>query len=202
MRKGGIRAPAYLTPYFRAERRHKGGLGSLLWEDVRAQEVRFAAVLRNCPLGGLHVLDVGCGRGDLLRYLRARGVFPGAYTGIEAEGAAAPSVRGDERTHCRILKADFVEAPEVLAVGADVIVFSGSLNLLSSWQFYRTLRIAWAATRKRLVFNFLDSPTLAGTPWLKWHRPRNVVAFARRAARTVVVDDGYEDGDCTVVMRR
>jgi hypothetical protein len=150
----------------------------------------------------LHLLDVGCGRGDLLRYLRAHGVFPARYTGIEAPGAVVPFGRRIRGTPCRLLEADFLETPEALAVGADAVVFSGSLNLLTSPQFYRTLEAAWAATSRWLVFNFLDSPTLAGAAWLKWRRRDRVLAFAHRSARFVVMDHTYEDGDCTVVLRK
>ena len=65
-----------------------------------------------------------------------------------------------------------------MSVGADVVIFSGSLNLLSSRQFYRSIRDGWAATRGWLAFNFLCSPELADAPWLTWHRPASVLAFA------------------------
>ena len=193
--------PSYLTPYVEARRRHKSGVRSLLWEDLRAQEVRFAAILRNCPLGGLHVLDVGCGRGDLLRYLETRDVLPARYTGIEAHGAG-PFRPLKRRTPSSILEADFVDTKDALLVGADAVVFSGSLNLLSSRQFFGVLDAAWAATSQWLVFNFLDSPALAGAAWLKWHHRGRVLGFAERFARFVVMDHTYEDGDCTVVMRK
>jgi hypothetical protein len=83
-----------------------------------------------------------------------------------------------------------------------VIVFSGSLNLLSSREFYRSLDVAWRATRRWLAFNFLCSPDLAGAKWLKWRQRSRVVAFARRGDPAAVVDDGYEKGDCTVVMKK
>jgi hypothetical protein len=76
------------------------------------------------------------------------------------------------------------------------------LNLLPCRQFYGALRAAWAATGLYLAFNFLDSPALTGARWLRWHRRETVVAFAKRFARRVIVDHGYEEGDCTVVMRR
>jgi SAM-dependent methyltransferase len=196
------KVPLYLTPYLKARRRHPRGVRSLLWEDRRAQEVRFAAILASCPMDGLHVLDVGCGHGDLLTYLRAHGVFPARYTGIEAPGVVGRFARRPDHEGSRIIGADFVREPEVLEVGADVLVFSGSLNLLPSSQFYRTLRAAWAATGHWLVFNFLDSNALTGSRWLKWHRRVTVLAFAARHAKRVIVADTYEDGDCTVVMRK
>ena len=192
----------YLAPYLKACRLNRGGVRSLLWEDRRAQEVRFEAIARSCPMDGLHVLDVGCGHGDLLTYLRAHGVFPARYTGVEAAGPSRRFARLRRQENVRIIAEDFVRAPGVLDVGADAVVFSGSLNLLRSPEFYRIVRLAWAATGQYLAFNFLDSHVLTGARWLRWHRRETVVRFAEGLARSVIVDHSYEDGDCTIVMRR
>jgi hypothetical protein len=87
-------------------------------------------------------------------------------------------------------------------VGADVVIFSGSLNLLSSKQFYRSVRHGWQATKSWLAFNFLCSPDLAGARWLTWHRRDAVLALAARLGATTRTEDGYEAGDCLVVMRK
>jgi len=192
--------PGYLRPYLRARRAR--GVASLLWDDRRAQRVRFEAIARICPLAGAHVLDVGCGRADLLRFLLARGIAPSRYTGLEAQPWLAREARAALVGEGRIVVADFVRQPAKLRVGADAIVFSGSLNLLSSAQFYRALERAWAATGRWLVFNFLSSPMLTGDECLMWRRRDSVLAFARKAAATVRVDEGYEDGDCSVSMKK
>jgi SAM-dependent methyltransferase len=193
-------APDYLRPYHDA--RHARGRRSLLWLEPEGQEVRFEAIARHCPLAGLTVLDAGCGRADFLGYLRARGIFPAHYTGLEALPWLARAARRKGYSDCRILEGDFVRQPEALRAGADVIVFSGSLNLLPSRPFYRALRAAWAAAPRWLVFNFLSSPEQAAADWLFWHRPERVLAFARSTGAKVHTDDTYLEGDCTVVMRR
>jgi SAM-dependent methyltransferase len=153
-------------------------------------------------MDGLHVLDVGCGNGDLLTYLRSHDVFPERYTGLDAPNLVGKVARFRGQEGVRFIAADFVKAPQALEVGADVVVFSGSLNLLPSYEFYKTVKAAWAATGRSLAFNFLDSPVLTDGGWLKWHRRPTVVAFAKRSARRVIVDGTYEEGDCTVVMRK
>lgn len=192
----------YLVPYVQARLRKATGMDALLWEDLRSQQIRFEAIARLCPLAGLRVLDVGCGEADLLGYLRARGVVPSHYTGLEAQPWLARAARRKRYDHCSILEGDFVKEPAMLDVGADVLIFSGSLNFLPSRLFYRALGAAWAATRRWLVFNFLSSPGLAGAEGLRWHHRDAVLAFARRRTASVRSDDGYEDGDCTVVMRK
>jgi hypothetical protein len=192
--------PGYLRPYVRARRAR--GVAALLWDDRRSQRVRFEAIARICPLAGLHVLDVGCGKADLLRFLHARGIAPASYTGLEAQPWLAREARAALVGEGRIIVGDFVRRPSKLRTGADAILFSGSLNLLSGAQFYRALERAWAATGRWLVFNFLSSPMLAADECLMWRRRESVLAFARKAARFVRVDEGYEDGDCTVAMKK
>ena len=196
------RVAAYLKPYRRADVRRGRGVDALLWEDERAQTVRFEALARNCPLHGRRVLDVGCGRADLLGFLRERGIRPSSYVGLEAQPWLARAARRRRYPRSAIVEADFLEDPRTLDVGADVLVFSGSLNFLPSRAFYRALNLAFAATREAVAFNFLCSPVLAGLRPLTWHRKATVVAFARRLDPKARLDDGYEDGDATVVMRK
>lgn len=195
-----MKSPLYLRPYVRA--RKLAGMHTLLWEDVSAQETRFDAIVSHCRFAGLRVLDVGCGRADLLAFLRWRDIIPAHYTGLEALPWLARAARRRGYPNCSIVRGDFVQDPSALEVGADVIVFSGSLNLLSSRDFYRTLDAAWRATGRWLAFNFLCSPDLAGATFLKWRHRGRVLAFAERAGAVTAVDDGYEKGDCTVVMRK
>jgi hypothetical protein len=149
------------------------------------------------------VLDVGCGKADFFDFLIRRGVVPARYTGLEAQRWLARAARGKRRpAEASIVEADFVKQPAKLRVGADAIVFSGSLNLLSAARFYSTLEHAWSATRTWLAFNFLTSPALAADEYLMWRRRDSVVAFARRLGGVVRVDDGYEHGDCTIAMRK
>src|SRR5687767_15928369 len=76
--------PSYLRPYRAAARAHGAGFGTLLWASPQTQAVRFDAICRLADLRGKSVLDVGCGRADLLEHLVARGIEPADYVGIEA----------------------------------------------------------------------------------------------------------------------
>src|SRR3982751_195878 len=82
-------APAYLDPYLRAAKLHGSGFSSLLWACPETQAARFDALVRAIDLSGRKVLDVGCGRGDLMDFLTVRGVRISEYIGIEAVDALA-----------------------------------------------------------------------------------------------------------------
>lgn len=195
--------PFYLYPYHEAREQGARGFDALLWASREGQRARFEAIARNCPLEGMRILDVGCGRADLLGYLLERGILPAHYTGLDGIAASLRAARRKKYPRCEIRAADFVREPEKLEVGADVVVFSGSLNTLSRPRFYRTLRVAWAAAGQCLVFNFLNSWTWAGEDWLTWHRRSTVLAFCRSlGGEEPRFDESYLEGDCTIAVRK
>lgn len=194
--------PFYLYPYHDARRQGIRGFHALLWSSQEGQRARFEAIARNCPLAERRVLDAGCGRADLLGYLLERGTVPAHYIGMDMIPQSLRAARRKKYPRCEIVAADFVQEPEKLRVGADVVAFSGSLNTLSRPQFYRTLRAAWDATGEWLVFNFLNSRSWCGEDWLTWHRRRTVLAFCRSLGGDPRFDESYLEGDCTIAVRK
>jgi SAM-dependent methyltransferase len=190
----------YLEPYERAARQYGAGFSALLWASPKTQRARFDAIWRAYDPEGKSVLDAGCGRADYLDFLVSRNVEVADYIGLEAVETLAAAAEAKRHPNSRILRGDFVRDPARLFIGADVIVFSGSLNTMDEGTFYETLRRAYDATAEAIVFNFLSSPSLAGKAYLTWHHRERVEAFARRTAAEVVVLDDYLQGDCTIAM--
>ena len=200
--KASSKAAPYLEPYVRAAARYGAGFGSLLWASPQTQAARFDAMMRLAQFRDLNVLDVGCGRADFLDHLIARNARPAHYVGIEAVDALGDSAQKKRHRDCLIVQADFVREPARLLVGADVIVLSGSLNTLEEESFHATLRIAYDAAVRAVVFNFLSSQYLAAAEWLRWHRVEDVLAFARTLTPHVTTANDYLRGDTTVALIR
>lgn len=196
-------AAEYLAPYRDAAARHGGAFASLLWANPQTQAVRFDAIRRACDLRGKSILDVGCGRADLLVYLRSRRIPIADYIGIEAVDALADVAEQKLDPGDRIIRADFIREPVRMFVGADVVIVSGSLNTTDDARFYPTLRRAFDAAAQTLVFNFLCSPQLAASAYLRWRHSADVLAFvATLGASHVEKLADYLAGDCTVIARR
>lgn len=201
--KNRVATEPYLLPYLRAADKHGADFPSLLWASPHTQAARFDAIERLGQLDSKSVLDVGCGRADLLAFLLDRGVRPGDYVGIEAveDLAAAAEANCRRLPDATIVRADFVREPLRMFVGADVVVFSGSLNTIEDDDFYATIRRAYDASAEAVVFNFLCSSYLAGADYLRWRRPDDVIAFARQLTPDVRTLDDYLHGDFTVALR-
>ena len=195
-----VEGTPYLDPYVRAAARHGDGFGSLLWASPRTQAARFDAMMRLCPFRGQNVLDVGCGRADFLDHLVARDARPAHYVGIEAVDALVDAARRKQHPDCIIVHADFVREPARLLAGADVIVFSGSLNTLDEASFHGALRTAFDGAVRAVVFNFLCSTYLAAADWLRWHRMEDVLRFARSLTPRVATLSDYLQGDTTIAI--
>lgn len=202
--KNQLAPQPYLLPYIRAAGQYGAGFLSLLWATPQTQAARFDAIERLAPLNGKSVLDVGCGRGDLLDFLLDRGVRPADYVGIEAveELAAAAEAKCKRMKDIRILRADFLREPLRLFVAADVVVFSGSLNTVEDADFYTTLRRAFEACAEMVVFNFLANSYLAGAEYLRWRRPADVIAFVSQLSPDVRTLDDYLHGDFTIAVHK
>lgn len=195
----------YLAPYLRAAERFGEGFGSLLWASPQTQRARFNAIRKSCDPTGKSVLDVGCGRADYLAYLIERDARPADYIGIEMVEplAAAAERQADEVRHAlptTILRADFVRDPARMFVGADIVMFSGSLNTLDTAAFYSTLGRAFDAAAEALVFNFLCSSCLAGRNYLIWHKTEDVLKFVEQLSPSIKIRSEYLIGDCTICV--
>jgi len=194
--------PNYLEPYTAAAKRYGAGFSSLLWASPRTQRARFDALARLGDFQGRCVLDVGCGRADLVDYLCQNKLTPHRYIGIEAVTQLADAARAKPHDFAKILEADFIIDPSAMNVDAQLVVFSGSLNTLDDRTFYTSLRCGFAAARSAVIFNFLSSPLLAGQSYLHWRHPADVLAFARTLSSDVQALEDYLQGDCTIAIWR
>ena len=199
--------PPYLAPYLRAARSHGGGFRSLLWASPDTQAARFDAITRVRDLRGRSVLNVGCGRADLLDFLIARGLRPADYVGIEAvpdlAGAAerkAPAT-ASAGVPSRVLRRLRPRArPAVRRRGR------GRLQRVA--QHGRGRRLLphpppRLRSRRRGAGLQLPLLRLTGRQRLPRLAPAgNVLAFARSLSPDVRVLEDYLDGDCTVAMAR
>jgi SAM-dependent methyltransferase len=177
------------------------------WNGETSQTLRHRQFLR--LLGAEHeasVLDLGCGYGDFLNFLRAQG-FVGAYVGYDIAPemiAAARRLHGEGDDRRWQLGAMPQEA-------ADYAVASGILNVkgevaIEQWQGYArdTIDLLARAARRGFAFNVL---TMASDPALRrpdlyYADPVETLRYClARFGRSVALLQDYGLWEFTLVVR-
>lgn len=129
------------------------------WRDAASQNTRFDQLYKlvDDPAGS--ILDLGCGYGAMLDYVRARG-FTGAYRGLDV---AAEMIDAATAQHAGDARAGFAVGAKPAAT-ADYAIASGIFNVRgergdNEWRAYvdDTLVDLDRAGQKGFAFNCLTS---------------------------------------------
>jgi SAM-dependent methyltransferase len=127
------------------------------WRDEASQRTRFAQLCKviDDPTGS--VLDLGCGYGELLGFLREQG-FSSRYCGLDV---APEMIAAAASRHAGISDASF-ESGSAPRAAADYVVASGIFNVRQNrseeeWQDHveRTIADMNRAARRGFAFNCL-----------------------------------------------
>lgn len=97
------------------------------WGSEDSQHMRFKVMCEHLEFSGHTVLDVGCGRADLFKYLELHDCVPMTYTGLDL----VEEMVGIARRHCpkgSFIVGDF-NNPELDLDEVDFVVSSGVFNL-------------------------------------------------------------------------
>ncbi len=181
------------------------------WNSAASQITRFEVLADNVDLCGRKLLDVGCGLGDLLGFLRSRGVSAD-YTGVDLSSKMIDTARGrlpGGRFMCTDVFADGEAADDAeVPFGReafDVIFCSGvfNLNLGNNDRFIPAAvsRLTELA-RRYVVFNLLHTRAGdLGRTYVYFH-PDEVLAAIRPLGWEIRLIDDYLPNDFTVICRR
>ncbi len=178
------------------------------WKDTESQHLRHSQFLRLLAQDpDASVLDVGCGYGDFLPFLRAAG-HRGRYIGCDVAApmvAAARQLHGEGPDHSFIVGV----APEG---AADYAIGSGILNVMrgstpEAWAHYvrATIETLHGAGRRGFGFNMLS---LVSDPErrradLFYGDPVGVLADCiARYGRHVALMQDYGLWEFTMIVRR
>ena len=172
-----------------------------------SQEKRFQTTLALGDLHGKRLLDVGCGFGDLLSWLNARGIEP-RYTGIDI---CRPMI---DRCRKRFGKNKDGQGPAFQVADAltfvtdhpyDYIVASGIFGYNAGDTRKRvqpTLERLFDLTRIGMAVNFLSRCAVTRSPGRLYLHPADVLQFALKLTPAVRLDHTYTPNDFTLCLYR
>jgi SAM-dependent methyltransferase len=185
-------------------RRFGYGFKALGYGRRASQEKRFHAAL---ALGSLHrrtLLDMGCGFGDLLAFLNARGVHP-RYTGVDI---CPPMIERCKRrfgeSNARFFIGDALDW-ESDDEPFDYVVASGifGYNAKDTRERVRpTLEHLFSLARIGMAVNFLSCRAPTRSPGRLYLQPSDVLQFAFELTPAVKLDHTYLPNDFTVCLYR
>ncbi|HYL87264.1 MAG TPA: class I SAM-dependent methyltransferase [Burkholderiales bacterium] len=184
-------------------RRYGYDYRALGFRQRSSQEKRFATALSLGDFHGKRLLDVGCGFGDLLSWLNARGVEP-RYTGIDIcrpmiercrkrfKGSGARFQVGDALTFVTDHPYDYIVASGIFGYDA-----KGSRKRLQP-----TLERLFDLTRIGMAVNFLSRCAVTRSPARLYLHPADVLQFALKLTPAVRLDHAYMPNDFTLCLYR
>jgi len=184
-------------------RRFGYGYKALGFGRRSSQEKRFAAALALGSLHGRRLLDVGCGFGDFLAFLSARGVRP-QYTGLDI----CPPMIERCRTRFKDMDARFV-AGDALAYEPEApfeyVVASGIFGYAARGTRERVrpvLEHLFSIAEIGLAVNFLSGCAPRRSPGRLYVYPWDILQLAMGMTPAVRLDHAYLPNDFTLCMYR
>jgi SAM-dependent methyltransferase len=173
------------------------------WGSRDSQRIRYEVLMRELPLAGAAVLEVGCGFGDFLEHAAERGVRPGSYLGVDVSERMIQGARARHPEAAFVVldvltadppePADFVIASGIMAV--DVTDYPGYV--------LRVLRRLHALGRRGFGINFLSTCTQRPDGVSRYVEPAWLLSLFQRHLdwRCRLVHD-YRPNDFTLIHRR
>ncbi len=172
-------------------REHGASIASLGYPKG-AQDARFRAISQIGPLENTSILDVGCGFGHMLDYLR-RWNINARYTGIDITPPMIDTARrmhpeGDFRL-LNILDAPMSERWDwVFLVGA----FNAAPEREGWWDFVQQMmKRMWDLCNRGMATDFLSSYVDFEKPGSFHADPRQILDFAKTLSRRVCLRHDY-----------
>ena len=184
-------------------RRFGYGFRALGFGRRSSQEKRFASALGVGSFHGKRLLDVGCGFGDLLSWLNARGIEP-RYTGMDIckpmiercrkrfAGTGARFVIGDALTFVTDEPYDYIVASGIFGYQAKD----------TRKRVQPTLERLFDLARIGMAVNFLSRCAVTRSPGRLYLHPADVLQFALKLTPAVRLDHTYMPNDFTLFLYR
>jgi SAM-dependent methyltransferase len=171
------------------------------WAARETQHRRFDVLRRAVDLDGKGLLDVGCGLGDLLAYLKERQVHV-TYTGVDIMDEMIERA-GRLHPESEFIRDDiFLDRHALEGRTFDVVYCSGALNLNleNNMAFLAdALPTLVKLADEKLVVNFLHVRATISDPTYYHYDPDAVIPLLTPLARDVRLIDDYLENDFTLV---
>jgi 2-polyprenyl-3-methyl-5-hydroxy-6-metoxy-1,4-benzoquinol methylase len=172
------------------------------WGSVESQLLRFEMATRGLELNGKAILDIGCGLGDFITFLRKKtNTF--RYTGIDIATDLVEDARSRHSgNHIKFVTGDFLETK--FTEKYDLVFNSGSLNyrVLENESLARAFIAKMVDYTKDVVaVNFLSKYVDFEHPKHYHYSPEEMFSFAKTLSNHVSLFHDYALWEFTIQIR-
>jgi SAM-dependent methyltransferase len=176
---------------------------SLSWGSRGAAHQRFRAMWKEIDFNGKSVLDVGCGFGEMAKFLHKR--YEGVkYTGVDIVPEFVAQAKKDH-PYYEFMELDYFSNP--LKEKFDVVMASGTLNSQlnkGNMEFRKkAIKVMFEHSKKACIFNMLGGHPQPETPEDSniWYADSlEILEYCMSLTRRVVLRAEYHPKDFTIVM--
>ncbi len=173
------------------------------WGDKESQFKRFEIFSSQLTLKDKSLVDIGCGLGDLIRYLKQVDNIPNYYLGTDlVEEMIALAKKQQPNLDFRCFDIFAKDSKQKF----DVVFSSGifNLNTGNNLEFFghvlKSLPKFTHAT-STVVFNFLHERTVSKYDHCFYYNPEELVSLATAFYDDVQIIDNYLPNDFTLILQ-
>jgi len=186
-----------INRYSKRYEKHGMSIETLGWGSKEQQEYRFKQLLRVIDFKNKSILDLGCGFGDLLGFLRSSGIEIKSYTGIDINNDLVSEAK-KRYPNENFLSKSLIDIDESMN-NADVVVMLGLLNFKQkdiSNKEYASIMLekAFRLTNVVLAVDFLSSKRFVGYPkeeFVFYYDPAYVLEEGFKLTETICLLHDY-----------
>jgi len=177
---------------------------SLYW-DKGKQNLRFDILTSSFDMEGMRILDIGCGFGDLNRFLKTK-TENYSYLGIDiTEAFIREATNRYASEKIRFVHGDFLH--EDVGDDFDIAIASGTFNFKfdhdDNYAFVdHAIRKALSVCKTGLAFDFLSDKVDYRHEHSFYYAPEKVLEIAYRYTRNVTLRNDYMPFEFTLTMRK
>ncbi len=165
----------------------------LCWYSKQTQYSRFNIITSYLKdIENSSLIDIGCGFGDYILFLKEKKIKPEIYIGIDCEEFMIDicKKRFENET---FLKLDILKNK---IPSADYLICSGTLNILNKEDFLKAIEICYKVSKKAFIFNFLTKGSL--------HKLEieQIATFCKGFCKKVSIEKEYLNNDSTFLLEK
>lgn len=170
---------------------------SVHWSGKVSQDARFEVLINIAPLAGMSILDVGCGLGDLYKFLITKKI-PIDYFGIDI----VPNFIARSQERFPDARFELMDA-SLITETYDYILASGAFSLTtadSKNYYFSIIRNLFKHAKYGFAFNMLNADTHQSNETYFAYNMDEVERYCKTLTSKVTIISGYLPQDFTVYM--